>query len=182
MFWLGLIRFVKKHLVLIKAIYFSKARIGKKSVFWIVPEFEFSIGETSFLADYLLLNNKSGAIKIGKNCVIGYFNTLIGPITIGNNAMTSQNVVLSAINHQYENIDLPPIKQECKVKKISIADNAWIGANSVVLCGVSIGKHSIIGAGSVVTKDIPPYSVAVGSPARVIKKYDFNKKEWIKVK
>jgi len=64
---------------------------------------------------------------------------------------------------------------------IVIEDEAWIGANVVVLAGVTIGKHCIIAAGSVVTKDVPPYSVAVGNPARVLKKYNPETKNWEKV-
>ena len=64
---------------------------------------------------------------------------------------------------------------------IKIENNVWIGANSVVLPGVQIGNHSVIGAGSIITKDIPPYSVAVGNPARIVKRYDMDLKEWVKV-
>jgi acetyltransferase-like isoleucine patch superfamily enzyme len=62
-----------------------------------------------------------------------------------------------------------------------IEDECWIAANTVITAGVTIGKHSVIAAGAVVTKNIPPYSIAVGNPAKVIKKYDFDKKEWIRV-
>ena len=64
---------------------------------------------------------------------------------------------------------------------IKIENNVWIGAHSVVLPGVQIGNHSVIGAGSIITKDIPPYSVAVGNPARIVKRYDMDLKEWVKV-
>jgi acetyltransferase-like isoleucine patch superfamily enzyme len=62
-----------------------------------------------------------------------------------------------------------------------IGDDCWIGANAVVTAGVTIGKHSVVAAGAVVTKDIPPYSVAVGNPCRVIKRYDIERNEWVKV-
>ena len=64
---------------------------------------------------------------------------------------------------------------------IKIENDVWIGANSVVLPGVQIGNHSVIGAGSIITKDIPPYSVAVGNPARIVKRYDTDLKEWVNV-
>jgi len=64
---------------------------------------------------------------------------------------------------------------------IIIEDECWIGANAVITAGVTIGKHSVIAAGSVVTKNIPPYSVAVGNPARVIKQYNFETKQWLRV-
>jgi acetyltransferase-like isoleucine patch superfamily enzyme len=94
--------------------------------------------------------------------------------------MLAQNIVLSGLNHGYEDISIPPRLQKVTTKKITIADNVWIGANSVITAGVTIGKHSIIGAGSVVTKDIPDYAVAVGNPARVIKKYSFTTNSWEK--
>ena len=64
---------------------------------------------------------------------------------------------------------------------VVIGNDVWIGANSVVLPGVQIGNHSVIGAGSIITKNIPPYSVAVGNPARIVKRYDMDLKEWVKV-
>nr|WP_262895498.1 acyltransferase [Mucilaginibacter segetis] len=94
--------------------------------------------------------------------------------------MLAQNIVLSGLNHGYEDISTPPRIQKVNTKQITIHDNVWIGANSVVTAGVTIGKHAIIGAGSVVTKDIPAYSVAVGNPARVIKKYNFETQTWQK--
>ena len=65
--------------------------------------------------------------------------------------------------------------------KVIIGEGSWLGTNVVVVGKVSIGKHCVIGANSVVTKDIPDYSVAAGIPAKVIKKYDFEKKEWVRV-
>lgn len=62
-----------------------------------------------------------------------------------------------------------------------IGDGTWIGTNVVIVGNIHIGKNCVIGANSVVTKDIPDYSVAVGIPAKVIRKYDFEKKEWIKI-
>lgn len=66
-------------------------------------------------------------------------------------------------------------------QKVVIGDNVWIGDNSVILPGVEIGKGSIIGANSVVTKSIPDYSIAVGIPARLVKKYDFQMERWVDV-
>ncbi|MBW8331762.1 MAG: acyltransferase [Prolixibacteraceae bacterium] len=108
-------------------------------------------------------------------------NVLIGPVTIGNDVMLAQNIVLSGLNHGYEDINIVPHKQPVTKKKITLEDEVWIGANSVVVAGVTIGKHSVIAAGSVVTKNIPPYSVAVGNPARVIKQYNPQTGIWERV-
>jgi acetyltransferase-like isoleucine patch superfamily enzyme len=100
---------------------------------------------------------------------------------MGDYVMLAQNIVISGLNHGYEDVTLAPRLQKVVTRQIIIEDNVWIGANSVVTAGVTIGKHAVIGAGSVVTKDIPPFSVAVGNPARVIKKYNFETKNWQKV-
>ncbi|HEY0895880.1 MAG TPA: DapH/DapD/GlmU-related protein, partial [Sphingobacteriaceae bacterium] len=71
-------------------------------------------------------------------------------------------------------------EQKVQVRPVVISDNVWVGANAVITPGVTIGKHVVIGAGSVVTHDIPDYSVAVGIPARVVKKYNFDLKSWEK--
>jgi acetyltransferase-like isoleucine patch superfamily enzyme len=95
--------------------------------------------------------------------------------------MFAQNVVVSGLNHSYEDIHQPISKQKETTALITVEDECWVGANAVITAGVTLGKHCVVAAGSVVTKDIPPYSVAVGNPARVIKQYDFEKKEWVRV-
>lgn len=87
-------------------------------------------------------------------------------------------------NHEYRNIKLPVSKQGIMSQmdsKVIIGEGSWLGTNVVVVGKVRIGKHCVIGANSVVTKDIPDYSVAAGIPAKVIKKYDFEKEEWVRV-
>lgn len=101
-------------------------------------------------------------------------------IEIGENVLIGRNVFIGDNIHKYEEIDKPILKQSLsKGGKTIIEDDCWIGTGVCILRNVRIGKHSIIGANSVVTKNIPPYSVAVGVPARVIKKYDFEKRRWI---
>lgn len=160
---------------------------GRKSVIYhsvrkdLVPYRLFSLGDSSIIEDFCCLNNAVGDVVVGSNSRIGLGNTLIGPVKIGDYVNTAQHVVLSGLNHNYEDVDAIVVEQGVSVGQISIGDNVWIGANSVVLAGVSIGEHSVVGAGSVVNKDIPPYSVAVGNPAKIIKQYDFVTKEWVKI-
>ncbi|CAN5464379.1 acyltransferase [soil metagenome] len=146
----------------------------------VFPFKNFSLGAKSIIEDFATINNGVGDVFIGDNTGIGLSNVIIGPVTIGNYVMLAQNIVISGLNHGYEDITLSPRQQKVITKQISIADNVWIGANSVITAGVTIGKHAVIGAGSVVTKDIPEYSVAVGNPARVIKKYNFETNTWQK--
>ena len=77
--------------------------------------------------------------------------------------------------------DTPPMQRDYEMLPVEIMDNAWIGESVSILPGVKIGKGSIIGANAVVTKDIPDYSIAVGIPARVVKKYNFQSAKWEKV-
>lgn len=173
-FWLRCFRF----------LYMKK---GKKSVIYrsvrkdIVPFNTFSIGNYSVIEDYAIINNSVGDIVIGSNSRIGISSLVLGPILVGNNVNIGQHVILSGLNHDYQDILNEPSMQKVFSKQIVIQDNVWIGANSVILPGISIGAHSMIGAGSVVTKDISPYSLALGNPARIVKQYDVEKKQWIKV-
>ncbi len=86
-------------------------------------------------------------------------------------------------SHQYEEVDLPIQFQGVTERgPVRIERDSWIGANVFILPSVTIGRHAVIGANSVVNQDIPAYSVAVGAPARVIKQYDFEAKQWVKVR
>jgi acetyltransferase-like isoleucine patch superfamily enzyme len=103
-------------------------------------------------------------------------------IEIGEDVLIGRNVFIGDNIHNYEQIDLPVLRQDLSNGgKTIIEDDCWIGTGVCILKDVIIGKHSIIGANSVVTKNVPPYSVSVGAPAKVIKKYDFETKRWIKV-
>lgn len=159
---------------------------GKKSVIYsnvrkdLVPFNQFVLGNHSVVESFSTLNNAVGDILIGDNSRIGLGNTLIGPVTIGCRVNLAQQVVVSGLNHNYESITTPIDEQGINVSAITIQNDVWVGANSTILAGVTIGEHSVIGAGSVVTKDIAPYSVAVGNPARVIKRYNFEQQKWVK--
>ncbi len=161
-------------------------KYGKHSVFSrrtkkdLFPFNRFELGNNSVVEDFSTLNNGVGDLIIGDHSFIGISNVIIAPVKIGDHVMFAQHVVLSGLNHGYENIAIPPSMQDVITAQINIEDNVWIGANSVVTAGVNIGKHSVIGAGSVVTKDVPAYCVAAGNPARVIKKYNHITKIWEK--
>jgi acetyltransferase-like isoleucine patch superfamily enzyme len=145
------------------------------------PFKNFNIGSNSIIEDFATINNGVGDVFIGNNCGIGLSNVIIGPVKMGNYVMLAQNIVISGLNHGYEDITVPPRLQKVVTKQITIEDNVWVGANAVITAGVTIGKHAVIGAGSVVTKNIPEFSVAAGNPARIIKKYNFETGSWQKV-
>lgn len=146
----------------------------------VLPFNRFELGDYSVIEDFCTVNNGVGDVLIGKGTLIGMGNVIIGPVTIGNSVIFAQNIVVSGLNHTYDDINLPIEKQKVSTAVITVEDECWIGANVVITAGVTVGKHSVIAAGSIVTKDVPPYSVVVGNPARVIKQYDFNKQQWIR--
>ncbi|MBD3289161.1 acyltransferase [candidate division KSB1 bacterium] len=114
---------------------------------------------------------------------LGNFNHIasVRDVYIGKKVLTADKVYISDNLHTYEDISNPPIELPTKFhRSVSIGDESWIGEN-VCIIGANIGKHCVIGANSVVTKDIPDYSVAVGIPARVIKQYNSSTKQWEKV-
>lgn len=157
------------------------ATIQSRTRMDVVPFNKFMLGRHSTIEDFCTINNGVGDVIIGDETRIGMGNVIIGPVTIGNAVIFAQNIVLSGLNHGYEDINMPISKQKETTAPIVVEDECWIGANAVITAGVTVGKHSVVAAGAVVTKNIPPYSVAVGNPARVIKRYDFEKKEWVRV-
>jgi acetyltransferase-like isoleucine patch superfamily enzyme len=130
------------------------------------------LGTCTYLASYCRLETGGGWIKLGKECGVSRFSILAGQggLDIGDYVRIGPHVVIYAANHLYSDPETPVKYQGFSAKGVHINDDVWIGAGAIILDGVTIGKGSIIGAGAVVTKDIPPYSVAVGIPARVIKK------------
>lgn len=147
----------------------------------VLPWNVFELGSQSTVEDFSTINNGVGAVRIGNRTRIGLGNTIIGPVTIGDDVRLAQNIVLSGLNHNYEDISLPIHAQGVSTAPIVVEEETWIGANTVVVAGVTIGKHCIIAGGSVVTKDIPAYSVAVGNPARVVKTFNHDTGQWERV-
>ncbi len=148
----------------------------------VLPWNNFELGANSTIEDFTTINNGVGAVRIGSNTRIGLGNTIIGPVTIANDVRLAQNVVLSGLNHEYEDVTRPIHAQGVSTALITIEEATWIGANVTIVAGVTVGKHCVVAGGSVVTKDIPPYSVVVGNPARVVKQYDFSSNSWEKVR
>lgn len=112
-------------------------------------------------------------ISIGDRCLIGKGSGIVGhfSITIGNDVWTGHHIYITDQNHGYQDVTRPISVQSMPEKAVRIGDGSWIGHGSVILPGSDIGEHVVIGANSVVTGTIPPFSVAVGVPARVVKRY-----------
>ncbi|RYE56137.1 MAG: acyltransferase, partial [Sphingobacteriales bacterium] len=141
------------------------SKIRRRTRIDVLPFNKFELGKHSIIEDFSTINNGVGDVIIGSNVLVGISNVIIGPISIGNNVIIAQNVVISALNHGYQDISTPIGQQPVTTAKITIEDDCWIAANAVITAGVTIGKHSVVAAGSVVTKNVPAYSVVAGSPA-----------------
>lgn len=117
-----------------------------------------------------LRNGTSHKITIDKNCTINRGSIIIGNVNIGKNCLIAPLCVIAGANHNFSDLAVNTNQQGASSKGISLCNNVWIGAQVIILDGVVIGENCIIGAGSVVTKNIPKNSIAVGNPCQVIKK------------
>lgn len=110
-------------------------------------------------------------IFVGKHCFFGEYTCIRGQggVHIGDGVYTGTHVQIAAVNHVYDDPDTYIKDQGITAQGITIEDDVWLASNVVVVDGVTIGKGSVVGAGAVVNKNLPPYSVAVGIPARVVK-------------
>ena len=140
----------------------NKVFIDVKSTIRIMDECRLLIGEGSYIGPHCHLSGTKNNLIIGKG-------VLMGP-----------RVYISTTNYKYEDITIA-IKNQGYVSKgdVIIGDGSWIGIGSCILSGIKIGKNVVIGANSVVTKNIPSFSVAVGSPAKIVKQYNEKEKKWV---
>ena len=156
------------------------SRICRSARLDVLPFRVFDLAEKATIEDYCVINNGVGDVRVGAHSRVGISSVVIGPVSIGQHVIIAQHVVISGLNHSYEAIDIPIRLQPVTSRPVVLDDECWIGANAVITAGVRVGKHSIVAAGSIVTKDVPPYSVVAGNPARVIKYYDEACKTWVK--
>ena len=134
-----------------------KAKIGKSDIH---PTAIIREGEYVTIGDHCLINHNN-VIQAGKS--------KNGRITIGNHVHTGVNVIMYGFNHGFYTRDIPTKEQDYIDAPITIEDDVWIGAGTIILAGVTIGKGSIIASNAVVNKDVPPYSIVGGVPAKIIK-------------
>ena len=134
------------------------------------PYRRFSLGQHSVVESFCCINNAVGDVIIGDYTRVGLHNTIIGPVTIGNHVNLAQGITVTALNHNFSEADKRIDEQGVSTGQVVIGDDVWIGANAVVLPNVSIGRHCVIAAGAVVTKDVPDGCVVAGIPAKIIKR------------
>lgn len=133
------------------------------------PYRRFWLGKRSVVESYCCVNNAVGDVIIGDNSRIGIHSTIIGPVCIGNHVHLAQGITVTALNHNFADADRRIDAQGISTQPVVIGDDAWIGANAVILPGVTIGRHCVVAAGAVVTKDVPDNTMVGGVPAKVIK-------------
>lgn len=119
----------------------------------------------------------SPVVRIGDRCLIGRGSGIVGhlAVDIGNDVWTGHHVYITDQNHGYENVEVPISQQSQPESPVTIGDASWLGHGTVVLPGARIGRHVAVGANSVVVGELPDYCVAVGSPARVIKRWSIER-------
>lgn len=142
------------------------------------------LGKECYIGPDSFIECRKGAkLTIGDSfsCTSNIFISSLGKISIGDDVLIGNNIRIYDSNHgmnpQKSYRDQPP-----EVEAVVIEDGVWIGDNVIILPGVTIGEKAVIGAGSVVSKSIPPYTIAAGVPANAKKKYDLSKEEWVLLK
>ena len=134
------------------------------------PYRRFWLGRQSVVESYCCINNAVGDVTIGDYTRIGIHCTVIGPICIGSHVNLAQGITVTALNHNFEDTSMKIDEQGITTKPVVIGDDVWIGANAVILPGVTIGRHCVVAAGAVVTKDIPDNTLVGGVPAKIMKR------------
>jgi len=148
----------------------------------VLPFNNFSLGNDSTIEDFATINNGLGFVYIGNRTRIGIGSVLIGPVKIGDDISIEQMVIISGLTRGYKDVTLPVNQQPIETRIVTIDSESWIGANSVILPGVTIGFHAIVAAGSVVTRNVPPFTLVAGNPALPKKVYEPSTNQWINVR
>lgn len=156
--------------------------IRRKARLDIIPSKKITLGKKSVIEDYTIINNGMGDIFIGDYTHVTSRVKLVGPVTLGNYVTIGSGAQITGLTHNYLDVTRPIAKQGVTPNRTVVEDDVWIGGNSCINQGITIGTHSIIASGSVVTQNVPPYSVVGGNPARILRQYDFEKQEWTKIK
>ncbi len=128
------------------------------------------LGERVLIQDAVIINANRGQVSLGDRSWLGPFCLVYGNggVRIGANVLVAAHTTINTVSHASERCDIPINDQPVLTGPVVIEDDVWIGLNAVILQGVTLGRGCIVGAGAVVTRSVPPWSIAVGVPARVV--------------
>jgi acetyltransferase-like isoleucine patch superfamily enzyme len=147
-------------------------RIGRNAVLRANTERRpgITLGERVLIQDSVVINANRGEVVLGERSWLGPFCLVYGNggVSIGANVLVAAHTTINTVSHSSKRCDVPINDQPVLTDPVTIEDDVWIGLNAVILQGVTIGRGSIVGAGAVVTRSLPPWSIAVGVPAKVI--------------
>ena len=124
-----------------------------------------TIGDRTYVAKGCVLRDR---ITMGEDCTLNPYVTLAGRVTLGDGVRIASYAAIYGFNHVFDDLEIPIWWQGLDEQGITVEDDVWVGTHVVICDGVTVGAHSVLAAGSVVTKDVPPYSVVGGVPARVL--------------
>jgi maltose O-acetyltransferase len=156
---------------IIKNLYNKLEHIYRKLIGWKWKLFLAQAGENLLLHKNVRIQSPE-KVKLGNNVSVNY-NTLLdghGGLEIKDNVLVGMNVLILTANHVFSQLDKPIKSQGLDCAPVVIKENSWIGANAVILPGVELGRGTVVGAGSIVTKSFPAYSVIAGNPAKLLYK------------
>ncbi len=142
---------------------------------------QISIGKNVFIRDFVRLeavNDGSLIIQDGVSIEQRCHITTAGELIIDFNTTILFDIMITDIDHEYEDLDFPISKQPLRVSKTYIGENCFIGSGAKIQAGTILGKHCVVGTNAVVRGTFPDYSVIVGIPAKIVKRYDLERKEW----
>lgn len=152
----------------------SGSRIGRNAALRANTDAQpgITLGRNVWVQDSVIINANRGHVQLGDRSWLGPFCLVYGNggVEIGDNVLVAAHTTINSVSHSSERCDIPINDQPVLSDPVLIEDDVWIGLNAVILQGITIGRGSIIGAGAVVTRSIPPWSIAVGVPAKVIGK------------
>lgn len=155
--------------------------VCRKARLDVFPWRKFDLGKGAVIEDFAVVNNGAGDVFIGEKARIGIGSVVVGPLVIGDRSSLGPHVHMAGFNHTFEDGERDWNEQGLTLRPITIGKECLIGANSCICGGVKIGDRVQVGAGSVVTKDLPDRCVAVGNPAKIIKLYNPQSGKWERV-
>lgn len=131
-----------------------------------------AIGDSTVIHDFCVLRTFRGFIRLGRECSLNPYCVIHGDggVTIGDFVRIAAHTTIVAAEHEFGRLDIPITLQGSTSHGVVIEDDVWVGANAVITDGVRIGSGSIVGAGAVVTKDVEPYTIVAGVPARLLRR------------